>query len=142
MSTTDTTTQDLEVLHVRGWQEPDLPLSFEPGSDYVEYCWLPVLGPTATLLLRRLGGVASARPTGAEVDALDLSLCLGLGRQLHHGGHLARAIERLEHFGFLQPVPDGETWLVRTAVPPLSGTRLSRLSLTARGVHNHLTRVG
>ena len=49
MSTTDTTIQDLEVLQLRGWQELDLPLSFEPGSDYVEYCWLPVLGPTATL---------------------------------------------------------------------------------------------
>src|SRR4051812_7609719 len=68
---------------------------FEPRSMYVEMCWTPVLGPTATLLYRRLGSwVCHPSEGGLEVDTTDLSVSLGLGEGLGRNSMLAKPIGR------------------------------------------------
>ncbi len=43
-------------ITVKPWVDPVVEAhGFSPRSPYVETCWLPVLGPTATWLYRRLG---------------------------------------------------------------------------------------
>jgi hypothetical protein len=71
---------------------------FGPRSTYVEVCWLPVLGPTATWLYRRLGSWTELFPDGLHVDLVDLAVSLGLGEGLGRSSRLAKGLERLSHF--------------------------------------------
>ena len=128
----------LSTVTVRAWEDPVVEaVGFGPHSDYVEHCWLPVLGPSATWCYRRLGTAVLARPEPVEIDLLDLSLCLGLGSGLGRNSTIARTLGRLVRFGIA--TWDGESFTVRRALAPLPMQQLRRLSLTARGVHNHLT---
>lgn len=131
--------QALSTIAVRAWEDPLVEaVGFGPRSDYVEHCWLPVLGPSATWCYRRLGTLVLAHPGDTvEVDPLDLSLCLGLGHGLGHSSTIARTLARLAHFGVI--CQDARGMAVRRALPPLAGAQVGRLSLTARGVHNYLT---
>ena len=111
---------------------------FGPRSPYVETCWLPVLGPTATLLYRRLGSWAESNPDGVDVDLVDLSVSLGLGEGLGRNSLIARALGRLARF-------DVASWrreqlAVRRALPLLPLRHHSRLSYTAMQLHEEFVR--
>ena len=112
---------------------------FAPESLYVEYCWLPILGPTATLAYRRLGTVAAARPMGEVVrfDLVDLALGLGLGEGIGRNSIIARTLRRLVQFGVAQW--RGDTLAVRRALAPLTVRQLARLGYTARVMHERIT---
>src|SRR5205807_399347 len=77
-------------LFVRSCPGPIAPPSFRPTSYYVEYCWLPVLGPSATWLYRHLGQMVAAHPDGVLVDLEELALDHGLGHSTGRHGALAR----------------------------------------------------
>lgn len=95
LSITDRTT-----LTIRPWIDPVVDANgFEPRSIEVEWDWLPVLGPTATLLYRRLGPWAAQNPDGLELIAADLASDLGLGHSAAPGSKLDKAIGRLVRFG-------------------------------------------
>jgi len=104
-----------------------------PRSQYVEVCWLPVLGPTATLLYRRLGTWAEAQPEGSEVDLVDLSLSLGLGESLAPDGLLPQALGRLGRYDIIRC--DRDSLAVRRALPLLEEHQLGRLSFSAYQFH-------
>lgn len=113
-------------------------LGFKPTSMYVEMCWLPVLGPTASWLYRRLGSWATFNPEGTTVDTTDLSVSLGLGEGLGKNSMIARAVDRLVHF-------DAARWSagelqVRRALPPLPLRHVQRLSYTCYRLHEEYTR--
>ena len=46
---------------------------------YVEQFWLPVLGPSSVLALRRFADLLDAQPAEIEVELVELGACLGIG---------------------------------------------------------------
>jgi len=106
---------------------------FGPRSMYVEMCWLPILGPTATWLYRRLGSWVEHNPDGLQVDLTDLSVSLGLGEGLSRNSLIGRALGRLAHFGAAEW--RGHQLAVRRALAPLPKRHVERLSYTAFRLH-------
>jgi hypothetical protein len=127
-----------EIL-VRPWADELVEArGFGPRSMYVEMCWLPILGPTATWLYRRLGSWAEFNPEGLAVDLTDLSVSLGLGEGLGHSSHLGKGLDRLTYFGAAR-------WMsnqlqVRRALAPLPERHVRRLSYSASRIHEESTR--
>ena len=59
----------LARLHVVAWPDSVIDrLGFPPQSPYSGFCWLPRLGPSATVAYRRLAGTLTQRPDGFDVD--------------------------------------------------------------------------
>ena len=88
------------TLVIRPWIDPVVDeRGHDPTSLFVETDWLPVLGPTATWLYRRLGSWVTAYPDGLELDTAPLAESLGLGVNIGHGCKLDRALQRLVRFG-------------------------------------------
>ena len=107
-------------LHVTIWDDD----AVDPGdhfaqSVYVELFWLPVLGPSATFLYRRLGGCLESIPEGFSVGMDDLGRELGLGTSDTKNAPLQRAISRLVRFGVAWRHAPGEL-SVRPALATLS----------------------
>jgi hypothetical protein len=98
-------------------------------------CWLPVLGPSATWLYRRLGQLV--RLDGMQQAEVDLSISLGLGRGVGRNSLLARTLFRMTRFEVAKW--QGRQLVVRRALAPLTQTQLGYLSLTPRRIHNSLT---
>jgi hypothetical protein len=108
------------TLHVTIWDDD----AVDPGdhfaqSVYVELFWLPVLGPSATFLYRRLGGCLESTPDGFSVGLNDLGRELGLGTSDTKNAPLQRAIFRLVRFGVARRHAPGEL-SVRPALETLS----------------------
>ena len=69
---------DLPPLLVVPWRDPVVEaLGFDPRTAYVERFWLPLLGPTATWLMRRLAAEFDHRPEGFSLDAADCARSIG-----------------------------------------------------------------
>jgi hypothetical protein len=103
-----------------------------PGSPYVEFVWLGILGPSTTFAWQRLARQAAAM-TSTRIDVIDLSVSLGLGESLGRNATMSRTLARLVAFdGALR---QGDTLAVRLALPDVPERRLSRLSHSARLAH-------
>jgi hypothetical protein len=102
---------------------------------YVELLWLPVIGPSTTWMLRRLGSWAEACPDGVTVQLEELAGGLGIGSSIGASSTVQRSLRRLVRFGLA-------TWhdqlAVRAVVPPLSERQLRRLSPALQDAHHHL----
>ena len=125
-------------LQVVAWPDATLErFGHQPGSPYVEGCWVSVLGPSATWAWQRLARQAVTRP-GSHVEVAELSASLGLGAP--HGRHatIYRTLARLAAFGAAAPGPDG-TLAVRTALPDLAVRHLARAPQSVRAAHHALT---
>lgn len=117
-------------------------LGYGPESTYIEFCWLPVIGPSAAWMWRRLARTANdTGPTPRQVDAVDLLVGLGLGEGLGRHSVGARTIGRLVAFDFARRAGrGGELLAVRRAVGRLPEHRARRLPLTARLFHENSPR--
>lgn len=125
-------------MRVAPWPDPLVEdLGFAPRSMYVEMCWLPTLGPTATLLYRRLGSWAEHNPDGLTVDMVDLAQSMGLGESLYRNSKLGRAVCRLVRFDAARFV--GDELQVRTALAPLPARFADRLGPSSRRLHETFT---
>jgi hypothetical protein len=134
----DSLSPDHKVVRVRPWVDPLVErCGFPPASPYVEFCYLPVLGPSATWLYRRLGALVNEQPDGGTVDLTELFLSLGLGG-VGRSSPAMRSLARLAHFGVVQSV--GPDILVRRAVAPLTERQLGRLPESVRSAHAELLR--
>jgi hypothetical protein len=134
MGQNDVTRALPDHLAVRPWPDPWREANgFGPHSAYVELVWSGRLGPTATLLYRRLGGLVRACPNGATVDVADLRAGLGLGNADSRWSPLARSVGRLVLFGAARW--EDRTLEVRRALPPVPPTAVERLGPTAQRVH-------
>jgi hypothetical protein len=97
-------------------------LGYSARDPYVERYWLPLLGPTATALLRRLALDALTSPgSEAAYDVGEMACCLGVAPMA-----LRRVVRRLEMFGFL--VWENEaTWLIDVMLPAVNQKHWRRL---------------
>lgn len=137
----DTTDIALERLGVLPWL-PEMPetrvaASHDPRSAYVETFWLPILGPSTTLLLRRLASEFEQHPDGFEMDCLATSRELGLGVKLTRRSPFARTIERCITFNLAKRC--GDVLYVRQRLLPLSRRQISRLSNRLQELHSAWT---
>ena len=120
------------LLEVTPWHDPVVEKNgYVIGDPYIEMFWLPVLGPTATWLLRRLATGLEHEPHGYTV-ALD-DLARGIGR----------ALQRCVMFGVSQQVPSplSNVIAVRTILPALSQRHLARLPDQLRNLHQDWSRI-
>lgn len=128
-----------DPVEIIPWLDPLVDgLGYPVHDPYVETFWLPVLGPTATWLLRRLADGLSREPDGYRVDMVDLARCLGLSHSPGRHGPFARALHRCTMFGASQqvsltPVP---VHAVRRTLPRIARRHLDRLPASLRTLHD------
>lgn len=115
-----------ETIPIRPWPDPVIDtLGHDPRSLYVETFWLPTLGPTTLLLLRRLAACFEEHPEGTELSLAETSLSLGLGPREGRGSPLCRSLNRLVQFDLARE--EGESLAVRRHVPPVNRRHVRRL---------------
>ena len=122
-------------LHVVAWVDPVLDAAgVDLRSSYVERYWLPVLGPSATWLLRRLADGLDRAPDGFDVDLADLAASLGVGGPDSRHAPIHRALRRCARFGLVRPL-GGELLALRRAAGRVPERNLARLPPPLRAAH-------
>jgi len=125
-------------LGVMPWLDPVQDATgYEPRSAYVETFWLPIIGPSSTLLLRRLAEEFDDAPDGFEIECASLSREIGLGPRLDRRGALARTLERCTKFQVLEL--QGELLYVRRRLPGLSQRQVAKLGTRLQALHHSWT---
>ena len=129
-------------LHLTAWPDPLLEERGYPSdSVFIELFWLPVLGPSATVLFRRLGLLLAGSPDGMTVEMDELGRELGLGSSESRHAPLPRAISRLVRFGLARRLGSGQL-AVRRAVGPLSQHLLNALPAAIQESHQRVISLG
>jgi hypothetical protein len=112
----------------------------EPTDPYLEWCWLPVVGPSTVALVRRVADLT--RSSGeARIPLSDLGRLLGLGavEVPSHNNKLVRTMARAEQFGlaFTNVGVPGEsvTFGIHSHVALVPARLLDRLPEVARQRH-------
>ena len=125
----------LPPLMVVPWRDPVVDaLGFDPRTAYVERFWLPLLGPTATWLMRRLAAEFDSHPDGFSIDAADCARSIGIGNKGGARGPFHRSVDRCIRFGLARP-DDHDILAVRIRVPPLTRAQVQRLPRHLHGPH-------
>lgn len=126
-------------LHVTALHDPvvDL-LGHDLRSSYVERFWLPILGPTTTLLLRHMAVRFDDQPEGFDLPLLDTAAALGLGSKAGRNSPFLRALARATKFQVAQAVGHGAL-AVRQRVAPLTRSQTERLPAPLRDEHDAWT---
>lgn len=106
----------------------------DPRSGYVETFWLPVLGPSTTLLVRRLAERFDASPTGFELDSAAMGVDLGLGSKVSGRSGIVRTLDRCVTFKLAEF--RGDILHVRRRLPTLSLRQTRKLSPRLRELHS------
>ncbi len=123
-------------LMVRPWPDSVIDrLGHDPRSAYVERFWLPVLGPSACWLLRRLATWLERQPDGFELPVDETALSLGLGVRPGRQAPLRRTIERCCQFRVAHLDGEAATLLVRRKLPPLTRNQVARLPESLQNAH-------
>lgn len=112
-------------------------VGFDLTHPYVEQCWSAVVGPSSTLLLRRLPALWVAR-VPAEIGASELSQSLGLGAGAGEHSRIVNTLQRLVRFGLATPAADGAGLDVYRHVAPLAPRQLARLPEWTRDTHERM----
>lgn len=127
-----------QIVGVLPWLTPPRDdHSHDPRSAYVETFWLPVIGPSATLLMRRFADLFEEAPNGFEVDLRSMSRDIGLGPRLDKGGAFARTVERCVKFNLMYL--DAAMLYVRQRVPRLGERQVQRLDPRLQELHSSWT---
>jgi hypothetical protein len=87
----------IPTITVRAWTDNDTS-GHMPASSYVETFWLPILGPTATWLYRRLAALCVHHDEGVQLDVADLAAQLGVRPQV-----IEHTLPRLVRFNLVRP---------------------------------------
>jgi hypothetical protein len=121
-------------LVVVPWLDPVVDTNgFPVLSRYVEHYWLPVLGPSALWILRRIVIGFEEFPGGYEIDVAQLASAVGLSFTTGANSPFTRSLERCIMFGAAQPLQGGLA--VRQQLPVLSNRQLQRLPPALRRAH-------
>jgi hypothetical protein len=113
-------------------------VGFELTDPYVEQCWAAVVGPSSTLLLRRMP-VLWAERVPVEIATTELSRSIGLGRGTGTSSRLTAILKRLEQFRLVRlPGPADDHFEVFVEVPPLTRGQLDRVPEWTRATHERL----
>ena len=130
------------TLTIVPWPEPIIDtLGHDPRSLYVETFWLPILGPTAVLLLRHLATRFDETPAGVELRVAETSQALGVGNREGSSSPILRTLARLEQFEVACADPRSPTIAVRRNLPPVRRRQLGRLPMPIQRQHAQLAAV-
>jgi hypothetical protein len=132
------TTEDA-IIHIVPWKDALVEgHGYAIDDPYIEMFWLPILGPTATWLVRRLAGGLQHQHEGYTVDMTDLARGIGVNYTPGRHNPFARALSRCTMFGAAQQiaVQPHRTIAVRSVLPPLPARHLSRLPHPLRIAHH------
>jgi hypothetical protein len=135
LSPTPAATAHPEVLHVVAWDDPVVEATgLDPRSAYVEMFWLPLLGPSATWLLRRLADGLQTAPEGFDLEMEEAACALGLGGVGGRRSPFHRAILRCTRYAVARHLgPD--VLAVRRRVAPLPDRYVFRLPRSLQEQH-------
>lgn len=100
---------------------------YDARDAYVETYWLPVLGPSALLALRRISAWLASDPTGIAIDLVDFGASLGVGTGTGRNTQINRTLARLIDFRLARVV--GEHLEVAMTLGPLPTGLRRRLPL-------------
>jgi hypothetical protein len=129
-------------LRVTSWDDKAVEERGYPASSaFIELFWLPVLGPSATFLFRRLNSLLAVWPDGMRLEMNGLGRELGLGTTESKHAPLPRAISRLVRFGLAKRLASGQL-AVRRAVGPLSPHLLKGLDPIIQEAHRKAVSLG
>ncbi len=112
-------------------------VGFDLTDPYVEQCWAPLIGPSSTMLLRRLPELWSTQEP-AEVEASEFSRSIGLRSSVGKNSPLVRTLDRLVRFKFARPGASEHELDVFTEVPPLGVHQLAKVPQWSREAHTRL----
>lgn len=118
------------TMRIIPWVDPVVDVKgFNVNDPYIEMFWLPVLGPTATWLYRRMVSGVTADPDGVVVDMSELARGIGVAYTPGRHNPFARALHRCIMFGAAQQVATQplHTVSVRRCLPLLPHRHLARL---------------
>jgi hypothetical protein len=122
-------------LRVVAWRDPLVEaFGIDPRSAYVERFWLPVLGPSATWLLRLLSRALEESPGGLVLGLGATARALGLGGEGRPAA-LLRAVGRCVRFD-MAVYRDAGTLAVRRLIGPLPRRHLARLPTDLQERHH------
>jgi len=105
-------------------------LGHSPASLYAETYWLPILGPSALLALRRLDRGLDDAPDGFALHVAAFGAELGISPAT-----TVRTIGRLIHFRLA--AGHGRQLAVARKVPPLARRHIERLPAHLAALHGH-----
>jgi len=117
-------------------------IGHDPGSRYFEIFWVPVTGPFAGHLYRRMARGLKTNPNGFVLDTGDLE-DFPTGQETDHARlvtKLDNAIGRCASLGLLRETPNraNRELYVRCMVPTLPEQHLARLPRPLRMAHRRL----
>ena len=112
---------------------------FDPRSHYAETFWLPILGPSTLLLLRRVAERFDTEPDGFTLDLLETSQALGIASKGGRNSPFYRAIDRVVSFKMGTAVDD-HTIAVRRRMPTLHPGQVRRLPPRLANLHDEVLR--
>lgn len=125
----------MATLTLTPWTDPIIDtLGHDPRSEYVERFWLPTLGPTTLLLLRRMATTFDRSPDAVTLDVAELSQSLGLGVREGPSSPLFRSVDRLIQFDLAVLMKPGH-YAVRRNAPPVNRRHMHRLPLSLQREH-------
>jgi len=109
-----------------------------PGQPpYCETFWLPIIGPTALLLIRQLTRHHENNP-GQPIPTVHIAQSLGLGQRIDRSSRLADIIARVEMFKFARLSALGDHLALRPELPHMPDYTIQRLPDAHRALHDHL----
>jgi hypothetical protein len=116
---------DTDTVFIAPWRQPLADtLGHDSRGPYVERFWLPVLGPSATWLIRTIGWGLAAQPDGYLVDLSAVARTMGVSERLGRSSTMHRALTRLCQFDLAtvhDEHPSGTPMLhARSVIPWLS----------------------
>lgn len=122
-------------LRFTSWRDIDLESrGYDPRSTYVEKFWLPFLGPSTVVLMRRITELLEENPHGFSVELSDLSQMIGLGTNISKHSSLQKTLNRLLIFELARVMPSSALSM-RIKLPPLPTRYFSRLPETLQREH-------
>lgn len=126
-------------MTIRPWADPLVDeRGHDPRSAYVERYWLGVIGPTATLIMRRFADEFDRDPEGFLIDLEHTASTMGLSFTKGQHSPFGRAIHRCVMFGLAQPTADG--YEVRRMFPNVAQRHISRLPDDVQAAHHDWAR--
>lgn len=122
------------VLDIHPWDAPHADGGHDLRGEYVERFWLPILGPSTLVLVRRIARGLDHAPGGFRIDLELTAAALGLGTAQGKKGPLPRALHRAQTFGFARPVGTDKV-AFRTRAATLTVRQLERLPHIVQAAH-------
>lgn len=122
------------VTTIVPWDDPIVDeRGHDPRSAYVERYWLGVIGPTATLIMRRFADEFDREPAGFVIDLAHTASTMGLSFTRGQHSPFGKALHRCVMFGLAQPNPGGLQ--VRRMFPNVAQRHLARLPVDVQQAH-------